>query len=435
MLRWLLGAALLVGCGSDAADGADGPPVFAGSASGAGPSTAAPATAAPSNGVGGAGAVPGSTSPAGTSPGAASPTGSDGAPVGSATPPAGEDNGNVGPLDPGNVDPAGSAGGAGGNGPPASGGSGPGDEPDPATPGGPFVSVAVNGGASAAFVCPAGTFPNPLAGMGAVQSVRAPATSFFAFIEGPVWVGSRNRLFFSDNASSPLRIWQIEAPFVTASIFMPDSGSNGLAVDNEDQLLLADQSARRITRVDSGSAQVLETVLPAGNHTPNDLVLRSDENLYFSDPNSGGRGLYRVAPSGELSGPFTQANAANAPNAPNGVVLSPDENTLYVGDVQQGFVASFALQVDGAIDTASGQVFVRTQGDTVDGMAVDCAGNLYVGTRTGVEVYAPDATFIGTLPTGESSNATFGGADRRTLFVTSRAELKFVTLGVPGLPD
>jgi gluconolactonase len=68
-------------------------------------------------------------------------------------------------------------------------------------------------------------------------------------------------------------------------------------------------------------------------------------------------------------------------------------------------------------------------------MAADCAGNLYLGTRTGVEVYAPDATLIGTVPTGESSNATFGGPDRRTLFVTSRAQLKFVTLGVPGMPD
>jgi gluconolactonase len=176
-------------------------------------------------------------------------------------------------------------------------------------------------------------------------------------------------------------------------------------------------------------------VVPAGNHTPNDLVLRSDENLYFTDPNSGGRGFYRASPSGQLDGPFSQSNTPNTPGAPNGVVLSPDENTLYVGDVQQNFVATLALEADGAIDTASAELFVRTMGDTVDGMAVDCAGNLYVGTRTGVEVYAPDATLIGTVPTGESSNATFGGADRRTLFVTSRSVLKFVTLGVPGLPD
>ena len=78
---------------------------------------------------------------------------------------------------------------------------------------------------------------------------------------------------------------------------------------------------------------------------------------------------------------------------------------------------------------------MSTQGDTVDGMAVDCAGNLYVGTRTGAEVYSPDGTLLGTVPTGESSNATFGGANRRTLFVTSHSVLEYVTLGVPGLPD
>lgn len=298
------------------------------------------------------------------------------------------------------------------------------------------TGVAPTGGASAAFACPDGVvFGNPLQGMGAVQSVSAPQGSFFAFIEGPVWIGSVNRLFFSDNASGPERIWQLEPPFTTPSVFMPSSGSNGLAVDNQDQLLLADQRDDRITRVDSTTAQIIEEVVPSGDYNPNDLILRSDDNLYFTDPNGAGRGLWRASPSGELSGPFTQSNAANAPNAPNGVVLSPDENTLYVGDVQQNFVATFALLPDGAIDTASGSVFVRTQGSVVDGMAVDCAGNLYVGTGSGVEVYAPDASFIGTVPTGEASNVTFGGADRRTLFVTSRAELDFVTLAVPGLPD
>ena len=72
---------------------------------------------------------------------------------------------------------------------------------------------------------------------------------------------------------------------------------------------------------------------------------------------------------------------------------------------------------------------------TVDGMCVDCAGNLYAGTSNGVEVYSPTGSYVGTVPTGESSNCTFGGADRKTLYVTSRAVLKVVTLNVPGLPD
>jgi gluconolactonase len=425
MHRRVLGVVFLVvggaGCGA-AGEEADSAPDFTGAGPGGGGASNTPSATGGNANVGN-----NPTASAGSGAGGSAPASNGGAPVASAGSSAGtlgEGNGGVGSLNPGN-------GGAGNVGQPPAGGSG-GSAPQP---GGPFVSVPVNGGASAAFVCPDGPFGNPLQSMGAVQTVSAPSTSFFAFIEGPIWIGSRNRLFFSDNASGPERIWQIDAPFTTPSIFMPDSGSNGLAVDNEDQLLVADQSDRRITRVDPTSAAILETVVPAGNHTPNDLVLRSDENLYFTDPNSGGRGLYRASPSGQLDGPFSQSNTPNTPGAPNGVVLSPDENTLYVGDVQQNFVASLALEADGAIDTASAQVFVRTTGDTVDGMAVDCAGNLYVGTRTGVEVYAPNATLIGTVPTGESSNATFGGADRRTLFVTSRSVLKFVTLGVPGLPD
>jgi gluconolactonase len=410
----------VLGCSAGDSGDADGPPSFEQPPGSAGNTARAGSGGAPTGVV---------------------PTANGGSPTG--LPGSGGSEGNIDPppLNPGgagtgNVGNAGAGGapaGVGGSG--SAGVAGDGSVGQP-TPDGPFTSVPVNGGASAAFVCPDGVaFGDPLAGMGAVQSVSAPQGSFFAFIEGPVWIGSRGQLFFSDNASGPERIWSIAPPFTTPVEFMPSSGSNGLAVDNDDQLLLADQRDRRVTRVDSGSAAALGDVLPSGNHTPNDLVLRSDDNLYFTDPQSGGRGLYRLSPTGQLDGPFTQGQTDNAPGAPNGVVLSPDENTLYVGDVQQNFVASFALLADGSIDTESGELFVRTQGDTVDGMAVDCAGNLYVGTRTGVEVYRPDATLIGTVPTGESSNATFGGTDRRTLFVTSRSVLKYVTLGVPGLPD
>jgi gluconolactonase len=366
----------------------------------------------------------------------------------------GTGNGAGGSANLGGVGPAqGGTTGSGGSGPSAAGGTGPGAGGTGGAPSGAGGTANgaggtangaggtgggnpdVNGGASAAFVCPAGPFGNPLQGMGQVQQLAAPQGSFFAFIEGPVWIASQNKLFFSDNASGPERIWQTSPPFTAATVFMPDSGSNGLAVDNEDQLLLADQADRRITRVNSANATVIGDVVPSGNFTPNDLIMRSDDNLYFTDPNSGGRGFYRASPAGQVSGPFTQANAPNGPNAPNGVVLSPDENTLYVGDVQGRFVSAFDLEADGAIDTTSGRLFTNTTGNTVDGMAVDCAGNVYVGTQTGVEVYSPAGMPLGTVPTGESSNATFGGADRRTLFVTSRAVLKSVTLGVPGLPD
>jgi gluconolactonase len=68
-------------------------------------------------------------------------------------------------------------------------------------------------------------------------------------------------------------------------------------------------------------------------------------------------------------------------------------------------------------------------------MCVDCAGNVYAGTDNGVEVYSATGSYIGTVPTGMSSNCTFGGAERKTLYVTSQKLLKYVNLAVPGLPD
>jgi len=255
------------------------------------------------------------------------------------------------------------------------------------------------------------------------------SVTHFAFIEGPVWIGSRGRLFFSDNVS-PERIWMVVPPSTTPQIFMENSGSNGLAVDNDDKLLLADQKNRRITRVDpAAGSPMAQVVVPAGNYTPNDLIQRSDGNLYFTDPNSSGRGFYRVAPGGQVTGPMQQVGA------PNGIVLSPDENTLYVGDVQNRMITRFQVMADGSVSTGSAMNFATTQGNTVDGMAVDCAGNVYAGTQNGVEVFSPTGMSLGTVPTGEASNATFGGMDRKTLYVTSRSVLKSVVLAVPGLPN
>ena len=90
--------------------------------------------------------------------------------------------------------------------------------------------------------------------MGAVTQIMAPTTgsaTYFAFIEGPVWIGSLGTLFFSDNASSPTeRIWKLVPPSTTPQVFLENSGSNGLAVDNDDKIIITDQRAKRLTRVD-----------------------------------------------------------------------------------------------------------------------------------------------------------------------------------------
>lgn len=411
------GAALLMGCGAGGTDDPDGAPVFMG-----GPFN----TAGAPNGGGGAPPVGGAgttSTPLGTGQSGANGVTPNG--TGGNTPNGAGGQGNVNPNNPGGAGTGNNSAGTGGQLGTAGAGNGNGG----------FVSVPVNGGASAAFVCPEGPFGDPLAGMGQVQTISPPMGGpGFSFVEGPVWIGSQNRLFFSDNASGPERIWELSAPFTTPEVFLENSGSNGLAVDNQDQLVAADQAGNRVVRINPVTKAIIDTIAPAGNYNPNDVIVRSDDNVYFTDANEA-RALYRVSPGGVLSGPFNSGNATNAPGNPNGVVLSPDENTLYVSHVFGGSVSAFQLFADGAVDLASGVIFASGTGNLPDGMAVDCAGNLYVGTGSGVEVYAPDGEPIGVVATGEASNCTFGGADRRTLFVTSRSVLKSVTLGVPGLPD
>jgi gluconolactonase len=291
------------------------------------------------------------------------------------------------------------------------------------------TGVVRQGGSSARAVCaPGATYGNPLTGMGLVISINPPTTppaNYFAFIEGPVWIGSLGTLFFSDNVS-PERIFKLVPPSTTPALFLQGSGSNGLAVDNDDKIVVADQAGQRITRIDPVTGQLLGVIVPMGNFKPNDVIVRSDGTIYFTDPDTG---FYQVSPAGTLTGPFKQVMR------PNGITLSLDENTLYVGDVGNGMITKFPVGAGGAVDVTRGSLFVRVMGSLADGMALDCAGNLYSSTQTGVEVYSPSAMLIGTIPTGEASNATFGGPDRKTLYVTSRSLLKAVTLNVPGLPD
>ncbi|HXU63011.1 MAG TPA: SMP-30/gluconolactonase/LRE family protein [Polyangia bacterium] len=286
-------------------------------------------------------------------------------------------------------------------------------------------------GSAAKSICASGaTYGNPLTGMGSVSSIAAPASDYFAFIEGPVWIGGLSTLFFSDNASSPSeRIFKLLPPSTTPALFLGTSGSNGLGVDNSDRIIAADQRNKRIVRFDPMTGQVVGTPVSTGSAKPNDVIVRSDDNVYFTDPDSG---FYRISPTGTVSAAMKLTSSSR----PNGIELSLDENTLYVGDVGNRTIAKYTLAADGSIITSTGTNLVaQTMHDTVDGMCVDCAGNIYAGTSGGVEVYSPTGTYIGTVPTGESSNCTFGNADRKTLYVTSRSVLKAVTLSVPGLPD
>ncbi|HEY4184529.1 MAG TPA: SMP-30/gluconolactonase/LRE family protein [Polyangia bacterium] len=291
------------------------------------------------------------------------------------------------------------------------------------------ATMALHGGASAKFICdPNATYPaSPLAGMGAITMIKPDNTTtpnYFAFVEGPVWIGSLGTLFFSDNVS-PERIWKL-LPGMSPQVLKEMSGSNGMAIDGDDKLIVTDQEMKRIYRLDPASPGSVTVVVPAGNFKPNDVIVRSDGNIYFTDPDTG---FYWYSKAGKLTGPMKQVNR------PNGIELSLDENTLIVGDVGNKQIHTMTLAADGTVMTDTDKLFVTAMKDTVDGMCTDCAGNLYAATSGGIEVYSPTAQYIGTVMTGDTSNCTFGGADRKTMYTASRSAIQSVTLGIPGLPD
>jgi gluconolactonase len=179
-------------------------------------------------------------------------------------------------------------------------------------------------------------------------------------------------------------------------------------------------------------------------NSPNDLVRRSDGNIYFTDPSyqngndsspQGGEFAYRIAPNG------TVTRLSDTPSRPNGITLSRDEATLYVGG--NNGVRSYGVDASGAVGT-TGTPFGGINGGS-DGMGRDCAGNLYFTSGTTVLVRSSTGADLGSIPLGSGinlnqiTNVAFGGSDQKTLFVTGMPGsgspvLLQATLNVPGYP-
>jgi gluconolactonase len=146
------------------------------------------------------------------------------------------------------------------------------------------------------------------------------------------------------------------------------------------------------------------------------------------------QGVYFLSADGELS------RVVNDAPAPNGVLLSRDEKTLYVLPSMSAEMQAYPVESPGQLGEK--RVFCTVQNPPeranggCDGATIDERGNLYLTTGLGVQVFNEAGEALGVIEIPEPpSNCTFGGADRKTMYVTSRAQLKYVTLAVPGLPD
>jgi gluconolactonase len=277
---------------------------------------------------------------------------------------------------------------------------------------------------------------NPLTGVGAVQRIR----NGFMFTEGPQWRSAQGDLLFSDIPANT--IFRLATGDVFSAFRMPSSNANGLAAGPDGRLYAAEHGSRSVTRTrpdgtrETLASHVTEGAIRRRLNSPNDVVVRSDGVVFFTDPPYGisaaqqeldFNGVYRITADGTLHVEWRGARTTR----PNGIALSPDERTLYVADTADGNVRAWNVASDGALSAE--RIVARTSGNA-DGMAVDRGGNLFVATRTGVQVFSSTGALWGVIALPEQpANCAFGGSDGRTLFITARASLYRVRLAAPGL--
>jgi gluconolactonase len=262
--------------------------------------------------------------------------------------------------------------------------------------------------------------------------------------EGPLWWKEGGFLLFTDiHNSRRMKHVPGQAPTVDLE---PSNRANGLTRDLQGRLLSCEHDTRRVTRRElDGSLTVLANSFQGRRlNRPNDVVVKSDGAIYFTDPWSSPAapeqwdltfaGVYRLTPDlGTLS--LLVDNFV----FPNGLAFTPDESVLYVNDTRRGHIRAFDVLPNGTLAKQSDRVFADLRGSepgVPDGMKVDVAGNVYCGGAGGIWILDPQGKKLGRIVHGHpaTTNIAFGGDDWKTLYFTSRTHLGSVNLKVAGLP-
>jgi len=274
------------------------------------------------------------------------------------------------------------------------------------------------------------------------EAILQQVATGFGFTEGPIWCG--DHILFSDIPRNRIVRCRMlgEGPEVT-TFRIPSGNSNGMTRDRSGRLIICEHSTRRVTRTEvDGSISVLaEQYQGQRLNSPNDVVVRSDGSIYFSDPPYGlanltawkelpFQGVYRLAPDGEL------VLLVDDFDRPNGLAFSPDESTLYIDDTPRNHIRAFDVSADGSI--SNGRIFIDMQAPEEggpDGMKVDQQGNIYSTGPGGIWVIEPSGKCLGRLVLPEQpANLAWGDSDWRTLYITARTSLYRLRMMVPGIP-
>jgi gluconolactonase len=253
--------------------------------------------------------------------------------------------------------------------------------------------------------------------------------------EGLLWDPCAHQLLFVDVTAS--KIYTLTSDDQIALFASNTGNANGMAFAPDGALILV-QMARpgHVSRRDKdGTITPLE---PAGSrlHTPDDVIVRSDGVIYFTDGDFPPVGGFDTAPLpvyALLPGASQLLNGGSVPG-PNGIELSPDEKTLYVDAYYQGAVVKYSVMPDGSINEGAP---LATGLRNPDSLCLDAAGNLYVAVSTGLQVLRPDGSSVGLISvpvTTGVTNCTFGGQDGTTLYITAWTTIwKIPMMPIPGL--
>lgn len=298
---------------------------------------------------------------------------------------------------------------------------------------------------------PSRVSPTTHSGNASEQPRAIESATAFVSLEGPFWVARTGHLLFSDvveqNAAGA-KIYEFN-PGTRAFSVVPYPGgpitTNGLAVDALGRLIACERWNAGVAQVSADERRVLVDHGEDGQtlNAPNDLVIRADGNVYFTDTTWGAKpgnhaepGVYRISPTGAVSRVLSV-------QMPNGIALSPDGNTLYVGSDTQNRLWRLPVAADGrvggAVPFADSEPSPDARLHVPDGLCVDDRGHVYVTNNSddtsAIIVFDQDGHYSKriALP-APPSNCTFGGADRRTLYITTLHAVYEMRMPTPGLP-
>ncbi len=270
-----------------------------------------------------------------------------------------------------------------------------------------------------------------------------PVRTGFRFLEGPVWDAAEARLFFNDIKGNAIYVYREDG---TLETFRDNSYlANGNTLDREGSLITCEHGTSRVSKTTrDGEYSVLTSQYQGKElNSPNDVIVRSDGLILFTDPTSGrgaGFGIPRT-PELDFLGVYSYDPATGETKLliddftfPNGLCLSADERLLYVNDTRDQLIKVY--DIDGEGKVSNGRLFTKFVEDLpgkADGLKIDSEGNVFSTGPGGILIFDAAGTLIGRIYIPEqAANFCWGGEDLKTLYITASTTLYAIRLAVPG---